>query len=102
MALIVVDIDMVDSRMRDGKVVERLVGAEILNGDHVDRADEIALPVIRQKRPYGEAAGSDVEHPEAGEKIWQLDERAHFLEGSARWGLHLRRLCFCGRRLHLR
>jgi hypothetical protein len=102
MALIVVDINVVDSRMSDGKVIERLMDSEVLEGEHVDRADEIVLPVIRQKRPRGERLGINVERPEAGEKIWQLDERAHFPEGPARRGLHLRCLCFYGRGLHLR
>ena len=68
MAPIIVDIYVVDSGMRDGKVVERPVGSEVLEGEHVDRANEIALPVIRQKRPCGERAGINVERPEAGKK----------------------------------
>jgi hypothetical protein len=56
----------------------------------------MALSVIREKRPRGERLGINVERPEAGKKIWQLDERAHFPEGSTRRGLHLRRLCSCG------
>src|SRR4030095_16714022 len=101
MALIVVDIYVVDSGMSDRKVLERLVAAELLEGEHVDRADEIALPVIRQKRPRGERLGIHVELPKAGEKIWQLDECAHFSEGPAGWGLQLRFLGFCGRNLQL-
>src|SRR5262245_60689277 len=102
MALIVVDIYVVDGRMSDGEVMEGPVGSEILEGKHVDRADEITLPVICQKWPRGERFGINVERPEAGEKIWQLHERAHFPEGSAGWSLHLRCLCFCGRSLSLR
>src|SRR5262245_9051996 len=102
MALIVVDINVVDSCMSDGKVIERLVDSEVLEREHVDRADEIALPVIRQERPRRERFGINVECPEAGEKIWQLDECAHFPEGTTRRGLHLRCLGFCGRSLHLR
>ena len=96
MAFIIVDIDVVDSRMSNGKVLERLVEAEVLEGEHVDRANEIALPVIRQKRPRGERLGINIERSEAGEKIWQLHERAHFPEGSTGRGLQLRCLCSCG------
>ena len=102
MALIVIDIYVLDRRMNDGKVMERPVGSEVPEGKHVDRAHEMTLPVIRQKRPRGERAGINVERPEAREKIWQLDERAHFPEGSTRRGLHLGCLCFCGRSLHRR
>src|SRR5438034_9002563 len=68
MGLVVVDIDVVDGRRGDGKVVERLVGSEVFEEEHVNRADEIALTVIRQKRPHGERAGINVERPETGEK----------------------------------
>ena len=68
MALIVVDIYVVDSGMSDGKVLERSVGSKVLEGEHVDRANEIALSVIRQKRPRGERLGINVERPEAGKK----------------------------------
>src|SRR5262245_8497708 len=93
MALVVVNIDMGDGSRGDGKVVERLVGSEILEGDHIDRTDEIPLAVIRQKRTHGKRARINVEGPEAGEKIWQLHQRAHFLEGAAGRGLH-ERPCF--------
>jgi hypothetical protein len=86
MALIVIDIYVGDSRMGAGKIVERPVGAEVLEGNHIDRADEIALPVIRQKRLYGEGAEVDIQYPDTGEKLWKLDERAHFPEGLARQG----------------
>jgi hypothetical protein len=60
--------------------------ATVLEGNHIDRADEIALPVIRQKRLYGEGAEVDVQYPDTGEKLWKLDERAHFPERPARQG----------------
>jgi hypothetical protein len=47
MALIVIDIYVVDSRRDDGKIVKRPVGSQVLEGEHVDRAHEIALTVIR-------------------------------------------------------
>jgi hypothetical protein len=76
MPVVGVHVHMIHLRMGDGKLVERLAGCEVLERKHINRAHEVALAVIGQKRPDGEGVGLDVQHPKAGEKLGQGDERA--------------------------
>ena len=59
-------------------------------GDHIDRAHKIALPVIRQKRTRRQSRRVDVEGAETGEIIGQLGERTQLLIVAARRGLQPR------------
>ena len=49
MSIIVIDIDVVHLRIADGQCIEGLPSPKILEGYHIDGADEIALPVIGEK-----------------------------------------------------
>src|SRR5688500_7413307 len=57
MAVIVVDIDVVRLCPGGGQPIEGLAGPEVLEGDHVDRAYEVAPPVICQKRARRQGRG---------------------------------------------
>jgi hypothetical protein len=76
MPIIVIDVDMVHLCLRAGQYIEGLASSEISERDHIDRAYQIALSVIGQKRARRQSCGVNVERAEAGEVIGQLGQRA--------------------------
>ena len=86
-ASVEVNIHVVHRPAGSRQVVEIFLGLEIGNRDHVDGRDNLAIMVVGQEWARWERLGVDIELPEAGEKIRQLDQLANLLEGSGRWRL---------------
>jgi hypothetical protein len=79
MPLVVVDTNMVRLWMPNGQAIGSLTDSEILEEDHVDGADEVALLIIGQKQTLRRGCRAGVERAETRHKIGQLDEQAHAL-----------------------
>ena len=87
MAGVEVDIDMVDLAARRGEIIEALVlVGQVLDREHVDRADECALVVVGEERTGGQGLRVDIELAEPRQEVGQLHEFAHLLVGAARRG----------------
>jgi hypothetical protein len=87
MPIIVLDVDVVHLCLHAGQCIEGLASPELPKRDHIDRAYQIALAVIGQKRARRESCGVNVERAEAREVIGQLGKRAQLLIVAAGWGL---------------
>jgi hypothetical protein len=87
MPIIVIDVDVVHLCLRARQYIEGLARPEIRERDHIDRAYQIALPVIGQKRARRQSYGVNLERTEAGEVIGQLGQRAQLLIVTAGRGL---------------
>ena len=84
MAGIVVDVDMVDIAAGRRQVVEAFVRIEVLDRQHVDGADQLALVVIGEERAGRQRGRVDEELAHAGQEVGQLDQAADGLEGRGR------------------
>src|SRR5690606_26098779 len=78
-------VHMIDTRAGDGETVEFLVGVEILDGDHVDGADQLAVAVVGEERPCRQRRGVDEELAQTRNEVRELHELAHLLIRSSRW-----------------
>src|SRR2546422_9049091 len=87
---VVVYVDVVDLLLRRGEVVEGLVGGDVLDRNHVDGADKVALPVVSQERAGGQSRRIHVQRAEPGEEVRERHERADLFV-VARWRCHLLR-----------
>src|ERR1051326_2032868 len=76
---------MVDLAARGGQIGDVLVLADILQRDHVNRADEPALMVRGGGWAGRQRARIDVKRAEPGQEIRQFDEFADLLVGAAGW-----------------
>jgi hypothetical protein len=63
---------MVHLCLRAGQYIEGLASSEISERDHIDRAYQIALLDIGQKRARRQSCGVNIERAEAGEVFRQL------------------------------
>ncbi len=80
-----VDVHMVDLAAGRGEIVEALVLVrEVLDGKHVDRADETPVAVIGQERAGRQGLRIDIELAEPRQEVGQLHEFAHLLVGARR------------------
>src|SRR6202011_6301936 len=70
--------DMIASAA-EARKIEFLVVVDILNWDHVDSRDQPVFAIEREERATGKRLGLDINHTEAGEKLGEVDKRAHFL-----------------------
>src|SRR3546814_5343998 len=77
MAGVVVHVDMVDLLPGGGEIVEFLVRLDVLQRDHVDRADELAAAVVGEEGAGREGRGIDIESPQARQEVGQRHERAY-------------------------
>ena len=83
MAGVEVDVHMIDLAAGRGEIVEALVlVGEVLDGQHVDRADEPPLAVVGQERAGRQGLGIDIELAEPRQEVGQLHELAHLLVGA--------------------
>src|SRR5262249_56442976 len=76
---VVVHVDVIDLFLGGGQIVEGLVRGDVLDGNHVHRADEMAVLVVREKRPRRPCLGIDIERAEPRDEVRQRDQRAHLL-----------------------
>src|SRR5690348_13132742 len=68
----------------DFQAGERFLGVHVFERDHVDRAHEMPLMVIGEKRPGWERGGIDVQGPETGQKTGQGNELTSLLVRATR------------------
>ena len=74
MARVVDDVHVIGALLGDLQIAERLLRVHVLERDHVDRADQLPLMVVGEKRPGRERRGIDVEGPEPGNEIGKRNE----------------------------
>ena len=84
-----VHVHVVDFLLRRHQAVEGLVSLDVLERDHVDRADQLADPVVGQERAGRQRGRFDVERAEPREEIREGDEAADLLVVAARGRGHL-------------
>ena len=83
MAGVEVDVDVVDVAAGRREIVEALVRVQVVDRDHVDGADQLAVVVVGEERPAGSVAGSTKSWPMPGRKSGSLTSSLTSLKAPA-------------------
>ncbi len=83
-------VDMVHERVRRLEVLERLLGVQRRQRDHVHGTDEPAIAVVRQERTGRQSRRVDVQAPHTGDEVGEIDQRRDWLERGLGRALRLR------------